>query len=81
MTRDGEHVVLEVADRGVGIDPKVRRRLFEPFHRAGDEMTRSTAGVGIGLALVKRYAEAHGAKVGLESEVGRGTTVRVRFPL
>lgn len=78
--RDGEHAVLEIADRGVGIEAKAQRRLFEPFQRAGDEMTRTSPGVGIGLALVKRYAQAHGATVGLESEVGKGTTVRVRFP-
>ena len=78
--RDDEHVVLEVADRGVGIDAKVQKHLFEPFQRAGDELTRSSKGVGIGLALVKRYAEAHGATVRLESRIGEGTTVRVRFP-
>lgn len=81
VVRDGDHVVVEVADKGVGIEGKARRHLFEPFHRAGDEMTRSAPGVGIGLALVKRYADAHGAKIALESEVGQGTTVRVRFPL
>ena len=43
-------------------------------------MTRTSKGVGIGLALVKRYAEAHEATVDLESRVGEGTAVRVRFP-
>jgi signal transduction histidine kinase len=80
VRRADGRVVLEIEDHGVGIDPKIRRRLFEPFQRAGDEMTRSSKGVGIGLALVKRYADAHGAKVSLESELGKGTTVRVRFP-
>jgi signal transduction histidine kinase len=80
LAREGDRVVLTVADRGVGIAPSVRRRLFEPFQRAGDELTRTAPGVGIGLALVKRYADAHDARVSLDSEPGRGTTVTVRFP-
>ncbi len=74
-----ERVILSVADRGIGIDPKARKAVFEPFQRAGDEMTRESPGVGIGLALVKRYAEAHNARVHLASEPGQGTTVEVRF--
>ncbi len=81
VRRAGDAAVeVVVEDHGVGIDPKAQRHLFEPFHRAGDELTRTAKGVGIGLALVKRYAEAHDARVALESEVGRGTTVTVRFP-
>jgi two-component system phosphate regulon sensor histidine kinase PhoR len=81
VSREGERVVLSVADRGVGIDPKARKGVFEPFQRAGDEMTRDAPGIGIGLALVKRYAEAHNARVHLVSEPGVGTTVSVRFKL
>lgn len=81
LDRDGDRARLRVADRGVGIAPSLREGLFEPFHRAQDEMTRSASGVGIGLALVRRYADAHDARVVLESEVGHGTTVTVRFPI
>ncbi|MHC5009344.1 MAG: sensor histidine kinase [Planctomycetota bacterium] len=81
LRHEGERAVLQVADRGVGIPPSVRRHLFEPFRRAGDELTRSAPGIGIGLALVKRYADAHDARVSLESAEGEGTTVTVRFPL
>jgi signal transduction histidine kinase len=81
VRREGDRVVVSVADRGVGIDPKVRKAVFEPFQRAGDEMTRAAPGVGIGLALVKRYADAHNARLHLSSEPGRGTTVEVRFRL
>jgi len=72
-------VVLEVRDTGPGIDPALCRHVFEPFQRGGDELTRTAPGVGIGLTLVKRYAEAHDAAIELESEPGRGTMVRVRF--
>ena len=78
VARDGERTVVSVRDHGPGIDPAVRRALFQPFQRAGGELTRDTPGVGIGLALVKRYADAHRARVVVESEA-TGTTVRVRF--
>ncbi len=81
LVRQGDRLVLTVADRGVGIAPEAQGRLFQPFHRGGDEMTRAAPGVGIGLALVKRYADVHRAKVTLESAPGVGTTVTVRFPL
>jgi signal transduction histidine kinase len=80
VRRDGDDVALAVADRGVGIEPEDRPRLFAPFQRGGREETRTAPGVGLGLALVKRYAEAHRAKVSLESEPGKGTTVTVLFP-
>ena len=80
VTRDGAGVALVVSDRGAGIAAGDRGRLFEPFSRGGREETRTARGVGLGLALVKRYADAHRAKVTLESEEGKGTTVTVRFP-
>jgi signal transduction histidine kinase len=81
LRRDGDAVALVVADRGVGVAAADKPRLFQPFHRGGREETRTARGVGLGLALVKRYADAHGAKVTLDSEEGKGTTVTVRFPV
>lgn len=81
VARAGDRLVLTVRDRGVGIAADAQRRLFQPFQRGMDEMTRAAPGVGIGLALVKRYADAHRAKVTLASEPGVGTAVTVRFPL
>jgi signal transduction histidine kinase len=80
LARQGDRLALAVADRGIGIAPEAQSRLFQPFHREGDEMTRAAPGVGIGLALVKRYADVHRARVALESAPGLGTTVTVRFP-
>ena len=74
-------MVLIVTDRGAGVAAADRPRLFQPFHRGGREETRTARGVGLGLALVKRYADAHRAKVTLDSEEGKGTTVSVRFPV
>ena len=81
LVRDGERLVLRVADQGVGISPKARKALFEPFQRGGAELTRDAPGVGIGLTLVRRYADAHKARVQLTSELGHGTQVTVRFPI
>jgi len=75
-----EDIVLRVADRGIGIDPAEQKRVFEKFYRAGDEMTRKTRGSGLGLALVKRIADAHGAAIRLNSRPGTGTEMVVTFP-
>lgn len=79
VATEGERVVVTVFDHGDGIPPALRKKIFEPFQRAGGELTRDAPGVGIGLALVKRYAEAHNARIVVESEVGKGTQVSVRF--
>jgi two-component system sensor histidine kinase KdpD len=81
LAREGGGVALVVTDRGPGIPEDARRHLFEPFARGGREETRTTQGVGLGLALVKRYADALRARVSVESAAGAGTTVRVHFPV
>ncbi len=72
----GEVEIL-VQDAGSGISPEVLPRVFEPFFSASDRRN----GAGLGLALVKSMTEAHGGRVTIESEVGKGTTVRVVLPL
>jgi two-component system OmpR family sensor kinase len=72
--------VLEVRDRGIGIDPEDLPRLFTPFFRTDRSRARGTGGVGLGLALAKRIAEAHGGAIEVASAPGEGTTVRVRLP-
>ena len=81
LRREGERVILSVTDRGAGIPAKLHKSVFEPFQRGGEELTRTATGIGIGLALVKRYADAHEARVTLASEPGQGTTIEVRFRL
>ena len=72
--------VIEVRDRGIGIDAADLPRLFTPFFRTDRSRARGTGGVGLGLALAKRIADAHGGAIEVASAPGEGTTVRVRLP-
>jgi signal transduction histidine kinase len=66
--------VVEVEDRGAGIAPEMRGRIFDAF------VTTRAHGVGIGLAVVKQIADAHGAAIEVDDTPGGGTTFRVLFP-
>jgi signal transduction histidine kinase len=73
----GEVVTIAVHDTGVGIAPADRPHVFERFFRADPSRSSSTEGTGLGLSLVQWIVERHGGSIGLESEVGSGTTVTV----
>ncbi len=73
-------VVVEVADTGPGIPHAERERIFEPFVQLEDMRHKSEPGVGLGLSLVQRMADALGARVELESAPGKGSTFRVILP-
>jgi signal transduction histidine kinase len=73
-------VTIEVRDQGIGIAADDLDRVFEPFFRADRSRTRATGGLGLGLALSRRIAEAHRGKLSLESRLGRGTTARLELP-
>ncbi|RME75115.1 MAG: two-component sensor histidine kinase, partial [Planctomycetota bacterium] len=76
--RDGERVVIEVRDRGLGIRAEDLPRIWERLYRA--DRSRSERGLGLGLSLVRALVTALGGDVEVESEVGRGTTFRLRLP-
>ena len=67
-------------DEGPGIAPADHQRIFERFHRLGNELRRETQGTGIGLSIVKHIAEAHGGRVRLESAPGHGSTFTLDLP-
>ncbi|HEY0467149.1 MAG TPA: HAMP domain-containing sensor histidine kinase [Polyangiaceae bacterium] len=80
-TNDGAHLVVEVADRGMGVSVADQTRIFEPFFRSDPSRTRSTGGVGLGLVVVRRIVEAHHGTVEVESELGAGSRFSVTLPL
>jgi PAS domain S-box-containing protein len=81
LRQEGDSVVLEVADTGVGVPTHEIPRLFERFHRVESTVGRTHEGSGIGLALVHEIVKLHSATIEAASELGRGTTFRVRLPL
>jgi two-component system, OmpR family, phosphate regulon sensor histidine kinase PhoR len=73
-------VELAVADTGVGIPPADLPRITERFYRVDRARSRELGGTGLGLAIVKHLVIAHGGRLAIESEPGRGTTVRFTLP-
>jgi two-component system phosphate regulon sensor histidine kinase PhoR len=74
-------VVVHVRDTGIGIAPEHFDRLFERFYRVDTSRSRAIGGTGLGLSIVKHLAALYGGEVGVESEVGKGSTFTVRLPL
>ncbi len=72
---------LTVRDNGIGILPERLTEIYEPYHQLDGSSTRKYAGIGLGLALVKKILDAHGSQVEVSSQVGQGTTVQFKLPL
>jgi len=70
-----------VADTGIGIPEKDIPRLAQPFEQVSDTSNRNYEGTGLGLALTKSFAEMHGGKLTIASELGRGTAVAFYLPI
>jgi heavy metal sensor kinase len=73
--------VLEVVDQGPGIPSEHQAQVFDRFYRVDKARTREWGGAGLGLAITRWAIEAHGGEIKLQSLEGRGTTVRLSFPL
>lgn len=69
-----------VTDRGPGIPPKERERVFEQFHRLGSELRRETQGVGIGLSIVRHIVSSHGGRVWVEDGAEGGSRFTLELP-
>ena len=77
LQRERANLICRVSDRGIGIPAEDQRSLFSAFHRAHNVGQRP--GTGLGLSIVKRCVEMHGGSIAIESKVGEGTTVTVKF--
>jgi two-component system sensor histidine kinase SenX3 len=74
-------LVISVGDRGLGIAPEEQTKIFEKFYRVGRSDTQGRRGSGVGLALVRHIAEAHGGTITIESAPGHGSCFSLRLPL
>lgn len=78
--REAGGVVVEVSDRGIGIDVKEHAAVFERFYQSDRSLTRRRGGVGLGLAIARELVALHGGRISLESAFGQGATFRVHLP-
>ena len=76
----GNSAIAEIADTGIGIEAEHQTRIFERFYRVDKARSRDNGGTGLGLAIVKHLAQSFGGSVELESEIGKGTRIRIRLP-
>lgn len=77
---DGEWVMLTVSDCGPGIPKPALKHVFDDFYRADNDLTRTTGGTGIGLALVKKFILAMGGRVRVDNHDGPGCTISISLP-
>jgi signal transduction histidine kinase len=80
LFRDNGNIVLQVADKGIGISQKEILKIFQRFYQAENNIASEAKGSGLGLTLVKNIIEAHGGTIEVESEVGKGSRFTVRIP-
>ncbi|MEX1375939.1 MAG: ATP-binding protein [Eubacteriales bacterium] len=79
--KDNSSITMSVTDTGIGIDKKHHSRLFERFYRVDKHRSRDTGGTGLGLSIVKHLAIMHDGKISIESALGKGTKIDIKFPI
>jgi len=80
--RDDHRVMVEVADRGIGIDAAEIPKIFDDFYRVDQHLnTRKQGGMGLGLTLARHIVRAHGGDIGVRSEAGKGSTFSFIIPI
>lgn len=79
VSDQANEIVVSVRDTGIGIAPEDQERIFERFYRVDKSHSRETGGTGLGLSIVKHGAQLHRARIELNSEIGKGTEIVLRF--
>jgi signal transduction histidine kinase len=80
MLHKSGDLVLSISDTGIGIPPEHIERIFQPFEQVADHLAREHQGTGLGLPIAKALIELHGGELVLSSQLGAGTTARLRLP-
>jgi two-component system phosphate regulon sensor histidine kinase PhoR len=80
VSRNNGELLCKVVDTGCGIPPDELDRVFDRFYQVEKVVTRKTGGTGLGLAIVKNIVEAHGGRIWIESQLGKGTEVTFTLP-
>ncbi|MDR3160839.1 MAG: PAS domain-containing protein [Spirochaetaceae bacterium] len=77
---EGDELVIEVRDQGIGIPPEHQERIFERFYRVDRSRSREAGGTGLGLSIVRHIALVHQGRAEVESHAGEGSVFRIRLP-
>ena len=80
VASDAGSACVTVSDTGIGIAPEDQQRVFERFYRVDKSHSKASGGTGLGLSIVKHAVQYHNGKIDLQSEPGKGTTIKVSFP-
>jgi CheY-like chemotaxis protein len=79
--KEKEFIEIRIIDTGIGISEKSRNMIFEEFRQVSEGLNRRFEGAGLGLTITKRFVDLLGGKIDFESEIGKGTTFIVQFPV
>jgi two-component system phosphate regulon sensor histidine kinase PhoR len=81
VKQENQNIILSVCDTGIGIPIEHQERIFERFYRVDKSHSKEIGGTGLGLSIVKHAVRLHNATIELFSEVNKGTTITVKFPV
>jgi two-component system phosphate regulon sensor histidine kinase PhoR len=81
LSSKGNKIIISVIDHGIGIKKDDLDKIFGRFYRAGEELTQTVKGSGIGLTIVKQIVEAHHGEITVESSPGKGSKFTINIPL
>jgi two-component system phosphate regulon sensor histidine kinase PhoR len=80
IEKDSKEIQFSVEDNGIGIPKEDLSRIFERFYRVDKGRSKELGGTGLGLSIVKHLVQAHGGRVWVESQIGKGSTFYLTLP-